>query len=99
MTSKQEEIFRVINDNIETIRGFGVKKLGLFGSYARGDESPDSDMDFVVEFEKITFDAFMGLVFYLEELFGCDVDLIISRSIRPELRNIILSEVIYVPGI
>ncbi|HDG68438.1 MAG TPA: nucleotidyltransferase [candidate division Zixibacteria bacterium] len=95
------EILKKIEDNREKIRKFGVKKIGLFGSYARGEQKTGSDIDILVEFEKgkKTFDNYMGLKFFLENLFGCKVDLVILESIKPELKPHILGSVKYASGI
>lgn len=77
----------------------GVEKLGLFGSAARGEWSQRSDLDFIIVLERETFDAYMDIKFFLEDLFGCSVDLVIEENIKPELRAQILSEAIYAPGI
>jgi len=77
----KEEILQSLNENSDMIRGFGVRKLGLFGSYARGNEKEASDIDFLVEFEKKTFDNYMDLKIFLERLFGCKVDLVIAENI------------------
>jgi predicted nucleotidyltransferase len=71
----------------------------LFGSCARGECKEVSDLDFVVEFEKKSFDAYMDLKLLLEELFDCNVDLVISDSIKPRLRSVILGEAIHAPGL
>ena len=99
MIKKSQEILKIIEENRETIRGFGVRSLGLFGSAVRGEASDDSDLDFVVEFEKKTFDAYMDLKEFLEKLFGCKVDLVIKDAIKPRLREPILKETIYVQGL
>jgi hypothetical protein len=94
-----EEVLKKIELNRDEIRQFGVKKLGVFGSIVRGEETEKSDIDFLVEFEKTTFDAYMGLSFFLEELFGCNIDLAIADSLKPRIRPVILQEVVYVPGL
>lgn len=81
------------------LRRYGVRSLGLFGSTARGRARADSDLDFVVEFERKTFDDYMGLKFYLEDLFHRDVDLVIADAIKPSLRSRILREVRYAQGL
>ncbi len=75
---------------------FGVKKLYIFGSYVRGEQTPESDIDILVEFEKgkKTFDNYMDLKFYLEDLFGKKVDLIIKEAVKPKLRKYIYSEAV-----
>lgn len=84
-----------MDENRDTIKGYGVRKLALFGSYARGAEKETSDMDFLVEFEKKTFDNYMDLKLFLEGLFDRKVDLVIADAVRPRLRNPILEETIY----
>jgi len=76
---------------------FGVKRIGIFGSFARGEEKAGSDIDVLVEFDetKITFDNYMDLKFYLEDLFKREVDLVIESSIKPRLKDNIMREVVY----
>ena len=85
--------------NEAKIKGFGVRSLSLFGSCARGEQTPESDLDFVVEFERKSFDAYMDLKFLLEDLFGRPVDLVLSDGIKPRLRAAILGEAIHAPGL
>ena len=89
----------MLEKNTDTIRGFGVRRLGLFGSFAKGEASDMSDIDFLVEFERKTFDAYMELKDYLERLFNCRVDLVIEDALKPRLRLKILSEVIHASGL
>jgi uncharacterized protein len=60
-----------------------VKRIGIFGSFARGEQKASSDIDILVEFEKPTFRNFMNLSFYLEDLLGREVDLVLSRGYIP----------------
>lgn len=77
---------------------FGVRSLALFGSVARGDAGPDSDLDVLVDFEgPPTFDGYMGTRFYLEDLLGLKVDLVTPGGVRPELRLAIEQEAVRVP--
>jgi hypothetical protein len=99
MIKHSQEILKIIEENRETIRGFGVRSLGLFGSAVRGEATASSDLDFVVEFEKKTFDAYMDLKKFLEELFRCKVDLVLKDGIKPRLREPILKETIYAQGL
>ena len=92
-------ILKRLEQHREAIRGFGVRRLGLFGSCARGAAGAHSDIDLLVELEDKTFDAYMGLKLYLEELFGCRVDLVLASAVKPALRQIILSEVAYAQGL
>jgi len=77
---------------------FGVERIGIFGSFVRGEEKPESDVDVLVEFRdgEETFDHYMDLKFYLEDLFGRKVDLVMKDAIKRRLREPILSEVVYV---
>jgi len=77
---------------------YGVRRIGLFGSCLRGDARTDSDVDILVEFERKTFDNYMGLKFFLEDRLGRRVDLVIADSIKPRLRESILQEVEYATG-
>jgi predicted nucleotidyltransferase len=73
--------------------------LGLFGPCARGEASAKSDLDFVVEFSQKSFDAYMDLKNFLDELFGCKVDLVMKDAIKPRLIGPILKETIYAQGL
>jgi hypothetical protein len=99
MVRNRETILKVLEENRDIIRSYGVKRLGLFGSCARGECNEVSDLDFVVEFEKKSFDAYMDLKLFLEKLFDCQVDLVISDSIKPRLRSTILGEAVHAPGL
>ena len=75
---------------------FGVKKIGLFGSRVRGEQKKTSDIDILVEFEEPSFDHFMDLSFFLEDLFGKTVDLITTNGISPYIAPSIRKEVVWV---
>ena len=95
----RREILDLLENNRANIRRFGVRQLGIFGSVARNEQTEKSDVDVLVELEKETFDAYMGLLFYLEELFGRKVDLAIKDSLKPRIKDRILSETVYVKGL
>ncbi len=92
-----EEILKLIQQNRERIKRYGVKRIGLFGSYLRGEQKESSDIDILVEFEKgkKTFDNYIELKFFLEDLFKRKVDLVIAESVKPELRKYIMESVKY----
>ncbi len=81
------------------LKKFGIRRIGLFGSHARGDDTQSSDLDFVVEFTKKTFDSYMDSKEYLETLFNRTVDLVMVDAIKPRLRPIILQETVYAEGL
>ncbi len=82
----------------ERIRSMGVRRIGVFGSFARGEER---DIDILIEFTEggRSFDTYMGLKFFLEDLFGRRVDLVDRDAIKPALAPHILRSVRYVPGV
>jgi len=89
-------------DAIETLRrhrsdvdAFGVHRIGVFGSHARGEEYETSDVDVLVEFDEPTFDNFMDLIFYLEDLFARDVDLVTINALSPYIESIVRREVVW----
>jgi len=91
-----QEVIRCLKERIGEIRQrFSVEKLSIFGSFARGEGSAQSDLDVLVAFEqKATFDLFMDLKFYLEELLGIKVDLVTDKALRPQVRRAIEGEII-----
>lgn len=99
MKTTSARVLAALRLHREGLRRYGVRRLGLFGSTARGRSRADSDLDFVVEFQRKTFDDYMGLKFYLEDLFHKDVDLVIADAIKPSLRSRILREVRYAQGL
>lgn len=96
---RREEIVRVLKENRKAIRALGARRLGLFGSFASNKATRGSDLDFVVEFERKSFDAYMDLKIFLEKLFGCRVDLVLADAIKPRLRTPILEGAIHAPGL
>ena len=83
----------------ETLREYGVKRLGIFGSYVSETADADSDIDLLVDLEELTFDAYMGLHIFLEDLFEKKIDLVVVGSLRPRLKPRIEKEVEYVAGL
>jgi predicted nucleotidyltransferase len=93
----RKEALRRIKSNSDRIRAFGVKRVALFGSYARDENSSSSDVDILVEFEKgqKTFDNYMDLKFFLESMFGRKVDLVLKDAIKPALERSIMDGAVY----
>ena len=79
------------------MKKFGVSKIGLFGSFVDNRQTEKSDIDFLVEFEegKKTFDNYMELKYFFEEIFHRKIDLVTPKSIKPFLKDSILKTVQY----
>jgi uncharacterized protein len=81
----------------DVAREYSVKKIGVFGSVARDEQTDISDIDLLVEFSKpVGFVTFMRLENFLSEQLGNQVDLVTSDSLKPVIRQDVLAEVIYV---
>ncbi len=95
----KEFIFQRLKDEREKLAFFGVKNIGLFGSFVRGSQTSLSDIDILVEFmpEKHTFENFMEVAFLLEELLGRKVELVTTEALSPHIGPHILREVERVP--
>ncbi len=74
---------------------YGVTSIGIFGSYARGEAAPKSDIDVIVEFDRPIGWELVDLADFLESCLHQNVDLVIRRSLHPLLRDTILAEVQY----
>ncbi len=90
----KEQIRKTIQEHHTEISRFGVIRLSLFGSYARGEQTTASDIDFIVELRSKTFDAYMGLKHYLEDLFSRPVDLVFPNTLKSRLKPRILGELV-----
>jgi uncharacterized protein len=96
--TKQDIVERLLRSQ-SAIKTLGVKRLGLFGSFVRGDQDADSDVDLLVEFEpeKKTFDNFTKLSFLLEDALQRQVELVTTEALSPYIGPHILEEVEFVP--
>ncbi len=99
MIKTKQDILNAVDQNRSRLRALGVRRLGLFGSFVRGEQRPDSDIDLLVEFDpgRKTFDAFMEVSFFLEEVLQHNIELVTLESLSPYLGPHILKEVEYVP--
>jgi len=94
---RRDEVLAILQAHREDLRRLGVRSLSLFGSTARDEARPDSDIDLLVEFaDPATFDAFMDLKFYLEDLLGRRIDLVTSKALKPRIRPSVEREAILV---
>ena len=91
--SGPDDVVAILRDARKMLRRFGVRRIGLFGSFARGDQTADSDLDFLVELEKPNFGDFMDLAFFLEDRFGRRVELITNGNLSPYIAPAVEREV------
>lgn len=93
----REEILATIRNNQGHLHELGVRSLKVFGSVARGEIEPDSDIDLLVELEPpLTFDRYIRTKFFLEDLLGRDVDLVFPDTLKPRIRPEVEREAIRV---
>lgn len=98
MSAEAEQVLAKLRALKPTIaRRYKFKEIGLFGSLAHGSETPSSDVDLLVEFDDDAdlFDL-IGLELYLEEVLGRPVDIVPSRTLRPELQQTVLRQLVAV---
>jgi uncharacterized protein len=91
----RQEILERLQPHKDRIRSLGVERLGLFGSFARGQQGQKSDVDLLVRFRpgEKNFDRFMDLALFLEDLLQRRVELVTTEGLSPYLGPRILSEV------
>lgn len=93
----KQQILNILRENQARIRALGVKRLGLFGSFVQSQQRSESDVDLLVEFKsgQKTFDHFMQLSIFLEDLLKRRVELVTPEALSPHLGPHILPEVEY----
>lgn len=96
-----QTIIQELEKHSQTLRDLQVRRIGIFGSYAKQNQTQESDIDFLVEFETPSFSYFLQLSELLENLFGKKIDLITLagfHNIRvPEVKERIEKDIVYVP--
>ncbi|MBS3140480.1 nucleotidyltransferase family protein [Candidatus Woesearchaeota archaeon] len=93
MNKESAELEKIKPKIVRILKKYGVKKAGIFGSYARGEQKKRSDIDILAQIPKsVNLYDFIGIKQDLEEALGKKVDLVTYRSIRPELKQKILSD-------
>lgn len=97
MTNELKTYITLINQNLDSLKSqFGVRKIAIFGSTARGENTAKSDIDIIVELDNpIGLFAFIGLENYLQKMLGKKVDLTTKNSLKPTIKQSILKEAIY----
>jgi uncharacterized protein len=96
MTTKEEILKTLAKDKPQLQRQFKVSKMALFGSYARGDQQPNSDVDILVEVDPSIGLDFVMLAERIEQMLGIHVDLVSSRAVSSKAMKYIEPELIYV---
>jgi uncharacterized protein len=93
-----DEIKALLQRHKETFREqYGLKEIGIFGSYVRGEQVAESDLDILIELEKpIGLLRFMKLERTLSELLGIPVEMVTKKALKPHIGKRILQEVMYV---
>lgn len=95
--SELKRIEKILKKNKEHLRNkFYVEKIGVFGSYSKGKETPESDIDILVKFNGPIGWDFISLNDYLEQLLGNKVDLVSIKALKSQLKDDILREVVCV---
>ena len=88
----------ILIENIELLNSYGISRLGIFGSFLDGTQTEGRDIDILVSFNpgKKSFDNYMDLKFFIEEILKREIDLVIEEAIKEDLREAILGSVRYV---
>lgn len=93
-----EQILGFLEAHAATLREMGVVRIGLFGSYARGDHRPDSDVDLLVTMVDPSYRRFMAVWHFLEDGLRVKVDLGEAHLLRDEIRDVVMRELRYAQG-
>lgn len=95
--SPEAKILETMRKHSDEFKAYGVKKVGLFGSFVHSNQNVRSDIDILVEFDRgaKTFDNYMEFKFFLERLFRRKVDLVIKNALKARIKGRVLSEVRY----
>lgn len=95
--ASKSEVLDFLRKHADDLHRLGVRRIGVFGSFVRGAQTDESDVDVLVEFAEgsATFDNFMDLCFLLEDGFGRKVDVLTTGSLSPFIGPHILDEVEY----
>lgn len=93
----KDKVINLLKEHLAQIQKYKIKKISIFGSVARGQELPESDIDILIKFEgPASYDMYMDLKFFLEDLLGRKVDLITEDSLRNEIKKHVEKDLIRV---
>jgi len=94
---EKDKVIRVLRSFLPELKTLGVQSIAVFGSTARDEAMPESDIDLLIEFsERATFDRYMEVKFLLEDSLGKSVDLVTRAALKPRMRPQVEQEAIYV---
>ncbi|NLK46600.1 MAG: nucleotidyltransferase family protein [Treponema sp.] len=95
---EKNEILDFLEYNKTILRSYGVKRIGLFGSYARNEQNKNSDIDMLVDFyaDQKNYNNFISLVYFLEDNLQTKVDVLTTDGLSPHIGSTVLNEVEYV---
>lgn len=99
----EKVILEILKKNNKTLKDNNVKKIGLFGSFARGEQKKNSDIDFLIEFDLSKFDenfkglyeSFLDLSDYFESIFERKIEIITKESLSPYIKPYIEKDIIW----
>ncbi len=81
----------------ELYEKYKIKEIGIFGSFVRNEQNAKSDIDILVEFEVTpSLLKFVNLEYYLSDLLGVKVDLVMKRALKPTIRETVLKEIVFI---
>jgi predicted nucleotidyltransferase len=90
------DVIKILEKNKKKIeKKYSVEKIGIFGSYVKGIQKESSDIDILVEFKNPTYDNFINLAFYLEELYGKRINLVTVKGLSPYIYPFVKKEIIW----
>jgi predicted nucleotidyltransferase len=90
-----DSILAFLHDHADELRAMGVMKIGLFGSYARGEQTPESDIDILLTISDWSWKRWCKVWNFLEDNLGIKIDLVPEDDLRPELVPYVMPEVRY----
>ena len=93
----REQVLNILTEKLPYLKKtFQIKRIGIFGSWVRGEQTEDSDIDVLVEFEKpVGFFTFIELEDHLSELLGVRVDLVTPDALKPLIKPYVMEETVY----
>ncbi|OGC04024.1 hypothetical protein A2276_05345 [candidate division WOR-1 bacterium RIFOXYA12_FULL_43_27] len=96
MTKKDIQI--IIKKHEDILAAYGVKSISLFGSYVRGEQRENSDIDLLVDFKDKSYENFINLIFSLENILGKEVSVVTPEGISPYIKPYVLKEAEKIEG-